>query len=149
MRWRWASICQLLLLLSSITIEAIEDDNANNENDNANNEDDNANNEDDTEDGGDKDNNVTMGDGDKEAESNKTMMGCEVSGGHYIYNYVFIVRQALSCNDPYFQHITRHQLDTMEFLTPSTPGSMGATVKQMKTAAHWSVVAWEMLKLAI
>ena len=143
MRWRWASICQLLLLLSSITIEANEDGNANNE-------DDNANNEDDTEDGGDKDSNVTMGDGDiKEAESNKTTMGCEVSGGHYIYNYVFIVRQALSCNDPYFQHITRHQLDTMEFLTPSTPGSMGATVKQMKTAAHWSVVAWETLKLAI
>ena len=72
MRWRWASICQLLLLLSSITIEANED--------NANNEDDNANNEDDTEDGGDKDSNVTMGDGDiKEAESNKTTMGCEVS----------------------------------------------------------------------
>ena len=66
MRWRWASICQLLLLLSSITIEA--------------NEDGNANNEDDTEDGGDKDSNVTMGDGDiKEAESNKTTMGCEVS----------------------------------------------------------------------
>ena len=65
MRWRWASICQLLLLLSSITIEANED---------------NANNEDDTEDGGDKDSNVTMGDGDiKEAESNKTTMGCEVS----------------------------------------------------------------------
>ena len=81
MRWRWASICQLLLLLSSITIEANEDGNANNENDNANNEDDNANNEDDTEDGGDKDSNVTMGDGDiKEAESNKTTMGCEVSG---------------------------------------------------------------------
>ena len=73
MRWRWASICQLLLLLSSITIEANEDGNANNE-------DDNANNEDDTEDGGDKDSNVTMGDGDiKEAESNKTTMGCEVS----------------------------------------------------------------------
>ena len=73
MRWRWASICQLLLLLSSITIEANEDNNANNENDNANNEDD-------TEDGGDKDSNVTMGDGDiKEAESNKTTMGCEVS----------------------------------------------------------------------
>ena len=73
MRWRWASICQLLLLLSSITIEANEDGNANNENDNANNEDD-------TEDGGDKDSNVTMGDGDiKEAESNKTTMGCEVS----------------------------------------------------------------------
>ena len=80
MRWRWASICQLLLLLSSITIEANEDGNANNEDDNANNENDNANNEDDTEDGGDKDSNVTMGDGDiKEAESNKTTMGCEVS----------------------------------------------------------------------